>query len=54
MIDTSTSASAIRIAGYTSAEMVFRLSVAMTFAYSTYRRSTVSRLPLRSSCHAIW
>ena len=48
MIETSTSASAIRIAGYTSAETVLRFTFAMIFVYSTYRRSTLSRLPLRS------
>ena len=48
MIETSTVARASKMAGYTSAEMIFRFSVAVTFEYSTYRRRTASRLPLRS------
>jgi len=35
MMDTSTSASEIRMAGYTRAETVLRFNVAMIFAYST-------------------
>src|SRR5579864_630504 len=48
MNETSTSDSATSIAGYTSADTVLRLTVAMIFVYSTKRRRTASRLPLRS------
>ena len=37
-----------RMAGYTSAEMVFRRTLDTTLTYATYRRMTCSRFPLFS------
>ena len=45
---TTPEARAIRMAGYISAVTILRFTVAMIFVYSTKRRSTVSRPPLRS------